>query len=91
MSHSLSFRSAEMSPLIADDVTMTRQLWHNQVNINFIRVDIHSRLCKNVSFSMPLGQNELNLTIDDLLSQGLTLWPLMASYGNIELGQHWFK
>ena len=39
-----------MSQLIADDVTMTRQLWCDiSSDINFIHRDIHGQLCKKHS------------------------------------------
>ena len=45
------------SQSIADDVTMTRQLWcvtwiviSNSLDIDFIHGDIHGRSCKNVPF-----------------------------------------
>ena len=44
-----------MSQTIADDITMTRQLWHdpfmsvpNSLDIDFIHGDIHGRSCKEV-------------------------------------------
>ena len=40
------------SQLVADDVTMARQLGHDYMNsdIDFIHGDIHKRLCTNEQF-----------------------------------------
>ena len=53
----LGFVLVMTSQSIADDVTMTKQLWcvtwiviSNSLDIDFIHGDIHDRSCKNVPF-----------------------------------------